>query len=125
MPIRSVSVHHEQHDPLAALPHPIIKWYKSGHPFVLCCDNVGLLQCTLSENYQFAAEGIVASRYSNPNRLDFDNNPKLMDEVGAVAWELALAAVDHTFASDDVKKEIRVALDQHPWSPNNRQHFQL
>lgn len=108
------------HDPLAAVAHPVIKWYNEGHPFILCCDDVGLLQCPLSEVYQYAAEAIVATRYSvaeQPN-LQFETDTKLQTMVANVAWKLAYDAVEHTFAPADVKQSVREALLRHRWKPS-------
>ena len=99
---------------------------KDGHPFVLCCDDVGLLQCELSEVYQYAAEAIVACQImeskteltTDNKALDFENDATLIKKVGHVAWQLAMNAIDLTFASPDVKSSLRRAVTAHRWNPN-------
>jgi hypothetical protein len=109
--------HTSIHNPLAAVGHPFIQWYKAGHQFALCSDNPGLLQCPLSEVYRYAAEALVASRFDayERERLDFENDSKLMDEVGKTAWRLAMSAIPCTFASAETKQRLRRELLEHPW----------
>lgn len=112
LPIKS-NLLHQLHDPLAAVDHPLVQWYKDKHPFLLCCDDVGLLQCELSEIYQYAAEAIVASEMKNP---DFENI-LVMKRVGNIAWQLSLNAIDHILAPTKVKNDLRKQLEKHEWSP--------
>jgi len=41
---------------LIAQQHPFVKWCMLKHPFVLCCDNIGLIGFPLIEIYQIASE---------------------------------------------------------------------
>ena len=101
-----------QHNPLIALDHQVVKWHKQRHPFALCCDNVGLLQCSLSEIYKFAAEAIVASKYPTDQQknLDFERDQDLMRQVYQTAWELSMNAVDCILDGEEVKSHLRQQL---------------
>jgi adenosine deaminase len=99
--------------PSAAANHPLVHgWpaldipgYWMSHPVVLCCDNVGLLEYPLSEIYRTAAEAIAG----NGNR----------EKAKAIAWKLAADAVSHTFADEQIKRQLRSKLMAHPWCPHH------
>lgn len=65
--------------------HPVVEWIRRAHPFVPCTDNVGLLGSDLSAHYAMLAPWL--SR-------------------GAL-WRLAEGSVEHVFAGEDVKQELR------------------
>eukprot|EP00759_Apiculatamorpha_spiralis_P034935 PhF_6_TR36009/c0_g1_i3/m.52189 len=106
------------------LAHPAVTtWYRTKQPFLLCCDDIGLLpQYTLSVNYQICAEAIVEGwmreqgKWSTTVKDDDETFYKL---CGRVAWSMAYNAVNFIFASDDKKEVIRKSLLSHPWAPNN------
>ena len=68
-----------------AKAHPIMNWLQRKHPVVLCTDNVGLLGVDLSDHYAMIA-------------------PFVSREA---LWDLAESSVDHIFAGDDVKEQLR------------------
>ena len=128
---------------LIAQQHPFVKWFLRNHPFVLCCDNIGLIGFPLSEIYQIAAETLccvemfleeerrsgregcvsvsVTAEYCSAwvrcLRDSNDESERIRTRVGAIAWKMARSAVELTFADANTCKALVEELMDHPWSP--------
>lgn len=70
-------------------------------PIILCTDDKGLFSCTLSGEYE------IASKYLAWNHT--------------VLYELSRSAIDHIFASDEVKNILRKIWDH--WKSENPKYF--
>lgn len=67
--------------------HQFQFWYNMGHPCVICTDDKGVFNTSLSEEYAIAARTFGLGR----------------TEV----WQLSLASIDAIFADDSVKQMLR------------------
>lgn len=72
--------------------HHFKRWYEMKHPCVICTDDKGVFATTLSKEYCLAAEAF---------QLDFN-----------ALWELSENAIDCTFASDNVKKDLKAKWNE-------------
>jgi adenosine deaminase len=96
----------------ATMHHPLLQMWRINHPFVLCTDNLGLLQTPLSEIYRIAATAIfrdLSSRQPNVHE-------KQLMSVESIGWMLSFNAVEESHLENDVKIRIKEALTQHPWA---------
>lgn len=62
-------------------------FYKSGHPCIICTDDKGVFNTTLSQEYEHAASAFSLSKDS--------------------LWQLTFTAIDYIFDSEKMKKELR------------------
>lgn len=67
--------------------HQFLYWYKKNHPCVICTDDKGVFNTSLSEEYQIAAKTFDLST----------------DQV----WRLSYHSIDHIFADDSIKETLR------------------
>lgn len=87
--------------------HPVYEWHKLNHPFVLCCDNIGLLGMKLSEIYQLTAEALC-------------NEPT---EQYTLAWKWALASVEMICAGEEIKEILKEKIKSHSGKQNEQQQM--
>ncbi|KAK7060656.1 hypothetical protein SK128_014179 [Halocaridina rubra] len=78
--VKSISDHHFQH------------WWKEGHPVIICTDDKGVFNTSLSEEFQMCAETF---------KLTHDD-----------LCELCLCAVDSTFLPRNERDELRKTMQQ-------------
>ncbi|KAH3759680.1 Metallo-dependent hydrolase [Pelomyxa schiedti] len=88
--------------------HPVAEWNSTGHPFILCCDNVGLLGFKLSKLYRITAEALT-----EPKRGTTAITTK--HQQHHTAWTWALDSIEFICAGPEVKSQLRARLNQHPW----------
>ena len=85
--------------------HPVAEWHRVGHPFALCCDNIGLLGMPLSETYYLVAQALAG-----------DQGPAA---AAALAWRMARASIDASCAPPAIKEMLMAQLDAHPFRPSS------
>jgi adenosine deaminase len=78
--------------------HHFARLYEAGHPVVLCTDDSGVFDTTLSEEYAIAGEAF-----------------KL---CAADLTTMAKRAIDYAFCADDVKDRVR-AIEAPRWNASN------
>ncbi|CAG2214522.1 Adenosine deaminase-like protein A,Adenosine deaminase-like protein [Mytilus edulis] len=67
--------------------HHFLNWYQRNHPCVICTDDKGVFNTTLSEEYQIAAKTFD---------LSVDN-----------IWKLSFESIEYIFAAEDIKEKLR------------------
>jgi len=89
--------------------HPVVSWLNRNHPVIPCTDNPGVLCCDLSDHYAML-EPWICSSSSSPS-----------DATDAI-WNFAESCVDHIFAGEDVKAELRTIYKDARKQFRNAQH---
>jgi len=77
--------------------HPVVDWYKKNHPFILCTDNPGILDTSLTAHY--------------------DLLKKELNLTDAEIWEISRRSVNFIFESDQIKQKLFNYFDSHPLKP--------
>eukprot|EP01102_Stenamoeba_stenopodia_P022706 TRINITY_DN9562_c0_g1_i1.p1 TRINITY_DN9562_c0_g1~~TRINITY_DN9562_c0_g1_i1.p1 ORF type:complete len:380 (+),score=97.30 TRINITY_DN9562_c0_g1_i1:548-1687(+) len=93
--------------------HPVVSWLERKHPVIPCTDNVGILGSDLSDHYAMIAPWISSS--SSLSSSSFEEE----------MLNFAESCVDHIFAGDDVKEQLKAIYKDTRRKQQQQQQQQL
>lgn len=77
--------------------HPIVEWYAKKQPVVLCTDNPGILNATLTDHYALVQRELGLSEQE--------------------LWALSEKSIEYIFAGEEVKAQLREYFGTHHLNP--------